>query len=223
MLNFNSTIFALIGQPTEQENLLENFNQVFQNCQFDGILIPFDISENGLTTFFHSIRHISNIKGAIINAPYQHHCAPYCDAITPISQHLQAVNIIYKKDGKLHGHFTEGESYLHDLEDKDVNLTGKSASIEGLSAIFSNAVAWSLLESGVELLILRDDISKADAVRRLRFQLMDAFPKQLIVADFHKNLRADIVVSAQNSVSLTNQTKTFASYLGLPALEMQLT
>ena len=57
--------------------------------------------------------------------------AKYMDELSPAAQIIGAVNTIVNDNGKLTGHITDGEGFVHNLRDHGIEIKGKKITVAG--------------------------------------------------------------------------------------------
>lgn len=96
---------------------------------------------------------MDNFCGANITIPYKRSIIPYLDERDELSQRLDAVNTIYRRNGKLLGTNTDVYGFKQSLNKYVDDIVGKDAIVFGTGGA-SRAVIFALDEIGIKRTIL---------------------------------------------------------------------
>ena len=72
-----------------------------------------------------------NMRGCNVTMPDKVEAAKYMDELSPAAQIIGAVNTIVNDNGKLIGHITDGEGFVHNLRDHGIEIKGKKITVAG--------------------------------------------------------------------------------------------
>lgn len=123
------------------------------------------IKADELADFIESIRK-GEIAGASITMPHKVNIIQYLDELTKEAELMGAVNTLYKKNGKVIGHNTDGFGCLNSLKENDVNVKGKKIVIMGAGGA-ARAIVFTLALNDVhEIVILNRTVGKAEELTR---------------------------------------------------------
>lgn len=187
-------VYVIVGHPISQVKSPGVFNKWFQNQRADAVMIPLDISQDGLSDFVEMFRRAENIHGAIVTIPYKAVVTRYIDRPSNQVSALGAANVIRRaNDKEIEGDMVDGKGFLYALSKNNVSVNGKHMLIIGCGGAGS-AVAWDALDSGVSRVSLLDiDHEKAN---NLLHRLVRYYPKQEIQLVSRAPAGFDIVLNA---------------------------
>lgn len=94
-----------------------------------------------------------DFSGINVTIPYKQAVIPYLDELSPLAQHLGAVNTIVRRDGKLIGHNTDYFGFVSMVERSGLNPKGKKCLILG-SGGASKPAAAALAEMGAQVVVI---------------------------------------------------------------------
>ena len=72
-----------------------------------------------------------NMRGCNVTMPDKVEAAKYMDELSPAAQIIGAINTIVNDNGKLTGHITDGEGFVHNLKDHGIDIKGKKITVAG--------------------------------------------------------------------------------------------
>lgn len=121
------------------------------------------IPKEDLEKFVEKLR-VGAVTGASITMPDKEAIIPFLDQLTREAELIQGVNTVYKKDGKVIGHNTDGIGCIRALEEAGISPAGKRVVLLGAGGA-ARAIAITLALREVEkLLILNRTVDKAEAL-----------------------------------------------------------
>lgn len=123
-------LLALIGSPVGHSGSPAMYNYSFQKLGLDYAYLAFDIQIEEVKDFIDSMR-LLKMKGGNVTMPCKTEAAKYMDELSPAAKIIGAINTIVNDNGKLIGHITDGEGFVNNLRDHDVEIKGKKITVAG--------------------------------------------------------------------------------------------
>ena len=117
-MNISGTteVFGCIAHPTDHVRAPQLFNQAFQEQGLDKIMVPVDITPEGLDAAINGLRNLPNFKGAAVTIPHKLELAKLCDELGEGAQIAGAVNAIsFTSDRRLIGDNFDGKGFVQGL------------------------------------------------------------------------------------------------------------
>ena len=109
-------LLALIGSPVGHSGSPAMYNYSFEKLGLDYAYVAFDIKEDKVKDAIAAMKTF-NMRGCNVTMPDKVEAAKYMDELSPAAQIIGAVNTIVNDNGKLTGHITDGEGFVHNLRD----------------------------------------------------------------------------------------------------------
>jgi shikimate dehydrogenase len=210
MIDANTKICCLIGNPVEHSPSPLIHNVGYQALGVNYIYVPFRVSD--IKQAIEGIRGLG-IRGASITIPHKTGAIKYMDKIDPLAEEIGAINTIVNDGGVLTGYNTDGEGALKALEEATA-LKGKEAVLIG-SGGAASAIAAGLKAKGVKLVVLNRTEEKArNLAKRVNASEFGSLDKLSEISS------ADILI---NATSVGMQPKTDQSIIPKDLLHNQLT
>jgi shikimate dehydrogenase len=156
MIDANTKICCLIGEPVEHSLSPLIHNAGYKELGINYIYVPFQVRD--IKQAIEGIRGLG-IRGASITIPYKTNAIKYTDQIDPLAEAIGAANTIVNDNGVLTSYNTDGDGALKALEEV-TTLKGKKAVLIG-SGGAASAIAVGLKSKGVKLVILNRTEDKA--------------------------------------------------------------
>lgn len=188
MIDANTVICCLIGDPVEHSLSSLIHNAGYQALGINYVYVPFRVKD--IKRAIEGIRGLG-IRGASITIPHKTSAIEYIDKVDPLAKEIGAVNTIINDDGVLTGYNTDCEGALKALAEV-LTLGGKRAVLIG-SGGGASAIAVGLKKNSVELVVLNRTEDKA---RKLA--------KQVNAEDFGSLERLPVVSSADILINATS-------------------
>ncbi len=158
-LNFNTTIYGLIGFPIENSLGHRIHNAVFEKNRSNAVYVKIPVRPEELSFFIHSAK-VLPFKGLSVTMPLKEVLIPFLDAMTPSAQAIGAVNTIAIENGKWIGHNTDGIGALNAIETK-LSVKDKHVLIIGAGGA-AKAIIYEALQRGAHVTIINRTGSKAE-------------------------------------------------------------
>ena len=110
-------IYGIIGNPITHTLSPTMHNAAFEAARVDGVYIPMPVAPEKLETVVHTLP-LSGVLGVNVTLPHKQTVLPLMDTLSDEARLICAVNTIVYKDGKRHGHNTDGAGFLRSLEEE---------------------------------------------------------------------------------------------------------
>lgn len=153
------------------------------------------IKSNCLEDFIDRLKQ-GDIYGCNITIPHKTSVIQYLDRITDTSQSIQAVNVIYRKNGQIIGDNTDVVGFKNSLIENNIETIGKKAVIVGAGGV-ARAAAFALSSENIQdLVILNRTGEKAEELAKWIKEKLKIKTKSGILNDIEKELQnADILIN----------------------------
>ncbi len=185
MINSNTLLYCVFGNPVKHSRSPAIHNVCFQNHHINAVYLAFEINEisKGVTAL-----KTLNIQGASITIPFKESIMDYLDWIDDDAIMIGAVNTVKNKDGKLLGYNTDHQAAIVPLKpfgikDKKVCLIGAGGAAQ--------AVAYGIHKEKGNLVIINRDIDRGERLA-LKYDA-DFIPMSEI--DKLGVIKADIIIN----------------------------
>lgn len=194
MVTGSTQLYIIVGHPISQVKSPEIFNEWFGEKGIDAVMIPLDITPDGLASFVKMFRASDNIHGVIVTIPYKSPITQYIDRPSPQVSALGAANVLRRTpEREIEGDMVDGKGFIRALWKKKISIKAKHLFIIGCGGAGS-AIAWAALEAGAaKVSLLNRNHEKA---KDLRGRLVPHFPGQDIEVVSVPPARFDIVLNA---------------------------
>jgi shikimate dehydrogenase len=123
-------LMVLIGSPVGHSGSPAMYNYSFARCGLDYAYLAVDIKEEQTKEAIDAMR-LFQMKGGNVTMPCKTAAAKCMDKLSPAAELIGAVNTIVNEDGKLVGHNTDGEGFVHNLKDHGIDVRGKKLVVAG--------------------------------------------------------------------------------------------
>lgn len=170
-------VYGLLGQPVAHTLSPAMHNAAFRALGLDSVYVAFPVDPEQFGTAISGLA-AAGVAGFNLTVPHKSAILPLLTDITPEARAVGAVNTVRCEDGKLHGTNTDGTGFLLSLEhDLGIHPGGKTVLLVGVGGA-GRAIAFSLLASDVERLIIANrTVERAQA---LALEFGKSFPKSRI-------------------------------------------
>jgi shikimate dehydrogenase len=139
----STRIVGLLGNPVAHSLSPQIHNHAFGSLGLPFVYIPLAVTAENLPGVVSALRAV-NALGANVTLPHKQQAARLCDALSPLSRKLGAVNTISFRDGKMFGTTTDPEGFLralarmgHDAHDGNIVIIGNG----GIARTLASALA----------------------------------------------------------------------------------
>ena len=154
-----------------------------------------------IVTIVQALHEDSRYQGGGVGVGFKEAIIPHLDDITQLAKAMGAVNIIRRVDGKLVGDNTDGEGYVHSLEnvlaEGGVSLTGAPIVMLGAGGS-GRAIAFALANKGARLTIL----NRTEAKARELADTMNRYFDELIAIGGGREMLATAILETKAIVSV---------------------
>jgi shikimate dehydrogenase len=162
MITGKTKIFGLIGDPIKHSLSPAMHNAAFKELGLDCVYLPFKVPKSMLADAMGGVRTLG-ISGLNVTHPHKEGVVNFLDELNPVAKMVGAVNTIKNLNGKLVGFNTDGEGAAQALINSTGKLQGKKVLVLGAGGA-ARAIAFSLIQNGVELSIANRTVSKGKAL-----------------------------------------------------------
>jgi shikimate dehydrogenase len=161
------TLAAVIGHPVEHSLSPTIYNAAFSFDKIDWVYVAVEVLKGDVKLLLDEMRALP-VGGLSVTMPHKETVANLLDRCTHQVKKLGVVNCVYRDEGTLVGHNTDGEGFLRSLkEETKEDVTGKTYLIIGAGGA-ARAVSLALGESGAkEVIVTNRDETKASSVASL--------------------------------------------------------
>lgn len=149
MIDADTSLFCLIGNPVTHSLSPTMHNQAFAAMDYNGVYLAFRVLDPG--SAIKGIKAL-NIKGVSVTVPHKIAVMEYLDDIEETAARIGAVNTIVHDKGKLIGHNTDWLGALEALRTR-TSIEGKSIALIGAGGA-ARAIGFGLKSAGGRLTIL---------------------------------------------------------------------
>ena len=123
-------LLALIGSPVGHSGSPAMYNYSFERLGLDYVYVAFDIKVEEVADAIAAMRTFK-MRGCNVTMPCKTEVVRYMDELSPAAQIIGAVNTIVNDNGRLTGHITDGEGFVHNLKDHGIDIKGKKITVAG--------------------------------------------------------------------------------------------
>lgn len=185
MIDSNTSLYCIFGNPVRHSKSPVIHNACFQEYQINAIYLAFEIDK--ISKGIAAMKTLS-IKGASVTIPFKESIMNHLDWIDEDALNIGAVNTIVNKDGKLLGYNTDFKAAIAPL--KPIGIKNKRVCIIGAGGA-AQAVAYGIHKEKGRLVIINRNKERGESLA-LKYQA-DFIPMD----DIHKkdDITADIVIN----------------------------
>lgn len=143
-------LLGVIGSPVSHSGSPAMFNYAFASLGIDCAYLAFDIPLEKTGEAIATMKTF-NMRGMNVTMPCKSAVVPYMDELSPAARIIGAVNTIVNEDGKLKGYITDGEGFVRNLAENDVDIKGKKLVILGAGGAATAIYVQAALEGAREI------------------------------------------------------------------------
>ncbi len=170
MINAQTKLYGVIGNPVRHSLSPIIHNRVFKRMGLNAVYVAFEV--NDLRGALKGIRDLG-IHGASVTIPFKTRIIPLLDQIEDVAREIQAVNTIKNEGGKLIGYNTDWCGAIEALEE-GINLENKRIILLGAGGA-ARAIAFGLKNKGCQVFIYNRSLNKSkDLARELGFNSLSS-------------------------------------------------
>lgn len=165
-LNFDTTVFAVLGDPIAQSLSPYMHNPAFVTSGMNAVFLPLLVKDIG-NFFRRMVRKESReveltFGGFSVTMPHKQSIMPFLDAIDPTAAVIGAVNTVKIENGKLTGFNTDAPGFITPLKAKFGDLNGSNVAVFGAGGA-ARAVVYALKQEKADVTVYARDGQKAKA------------------------------------------------------------
>jgi len=187
-------LFCLLGSPVEHSLSPAMHNEAFRLLGINARYLAFDLQKEDLPGALPVFRKMK-LQGCNLTMPLKETVIPLCDSISKEARLAHSVNtLVFRENGAIEGHSTDGKGFFRGLEAKGLVLKGKKLSLLGLGgagkAILSYGIGTELSE--IEVLVREESKGKyedfverceKESGRKISLKSLEKEPVALIILD----------------------------------------
>ena len=174
MLNENTAIYGLIGDPVDKSPGHRYHNEVFRKRNLNAVYVKMIVKPEELEEFIPLAKAIG-IRGLSVTIPLKEKIIPFIDEIDPSCKPIGAINTLLFKEGRIFGTNTDGHGALDAIEQRGL-VRGKKVVLLGAGGA-ARAIAFEAKQRGAEVVVLNRTVERAVALGYAAGGL-DEVPKQ---------------------------------------------
>lgn len=194
MITGSTELIAHIGYPTGAFKSPMIYNPWFAQRGIDAVVVPFGVKSEDFRASFHALRHLTNLRGALITMPHKVAVMDLVDELSPAAQVAGACNAVLRRpDGRLLGDQFDGEGFVRGVRRKGFEPRGRRVLITGTGGV-GCAIAASLAGAGVDEMVLHD--LQAASAQGLAARLRQHYPALQVTVGGNDPAGFDLIVNA---------------------------
>lgn len=160
MIDGNTKVVGLIGNPVEHSFSPLMHNAAFKELNLNYVYIPFKVEDNKLPNVISGADSL-NIQGLNVTIPHKINIMKYLDNLDPIAKLIGAINTIDFNEMK--GYNTDGIGALKAIEEV-TNIKNKKLVIAGAGGA-SRAISFQFANTNLEdIVIINRNLNKAQSL-----------------------------------------------------------
>ena len=156
LLNRQTAIYGLIGDPVHKSPGHLHHNGVFRKCCYNAVYVKMVVKPEELAEFIQLARELP-IRGLSVTIPLKEAILPFVDSFEPAA--IGAVNTLIFKEGKIFGTNTDGVGALDAIEKKGL-VRGKKVVLLGAGGA-ARGIAFEAKARSADVLILNRTVQRA--------------------------------------------------------------
>jgi shikimate dehydrogenase len=143
MIDANTSLFGLIGNPVAHSLSPAMHNQAFAASGYNGVYLAFRVTDPGAV--IKGVKAL-NFKGVSVTLPHKVAVMEYLDEVDETASRIGAVNTIVNNQGRLIGYNTDCPGALQALRTR-TTIQGKSVALIGAGGA-ARAIGFGLMAAG---------------------------------------------------------------------------
>ncbi len=175
-------LIGLLGYPVEHTASPAMHNAALKHLGLKYIYVPLSIPPENLLEAVKALK-VLGFQGFNVTIPHKKNIIKYLDEADYHARLVGGVNTVVRKDNAFLGYNTDGEGFIRSLEEKGVNLEGKTVFLIGAGGA-GWAIAFAIMKKKPRRLFILN--RNMDNVEALRIRLSMAFRKSTILTLPHK-------------------------------------
>ncbi|CAM3845914.1 shikimate dehydrogenase family protein [Roseateles saccharophilus] len=194
MITGTTELVAHIGFPTGTFKSPMIYNPWFEQRGIDAVVVPFGVKAEHFAATFRGLRHLTNLRGALITMPHKVAVMELVDELTPAARVAGACNAVLRRaDGSLLGDQFDGAGFVRGVQRKGFDPRGRRVLVSGAGGVGS-AIAASLAAAGAAAMQLHD--SREAAAQSLAERLRQHHPALQVAVGGNDPAGFDLIVNA---------------------------
>ena len=194
VIDGKTELFGCIAHPTAHVRAPSLFNPLFAAHDQNRVMVPMDITPDGLASSVAAFKQMPNFKGAAVTIPHKMTLAELCDELGEVAQITGAVNAVTVKDGKLCGDNFDGAGFVAGVKGEGMALAGRKIALIGAGGA-ARAIAYALsCEDITSLTVHNRTLAKAKALQDAIMSFLPQAP--LHVSDVVDYSDYDMIINA---------------------------
>ena len=149
MIDSNTSLFGLIGNPVAHSLSPVMHNQAFASLGYNAVYFAFKVTDPGSAV--KGIKAL-NLQGVSVTIPHKVAVMEYLDEVDEMAARIGAVNTIVNKQGRLIGYNTDCPGALEALRTR-TTIEGKSVALIGAGGA-ARAIGFGLVAAGGRVTVL---------------------------------------------------------------------
>ena len=161
MIDANTSLFGLIGNPVAHSLSPAMHNRAFAASGYNGVYLAFRVTDPAAA--IKGIRAL-NFKGVSVTLPHKVAVMEYLDEIDETAVQIGAVNTIVNNKGRLIGYNTDCAGALEALKTRS-SIKNKSVALIGAGGA-ARAIGFGLVAAGGQLTVLNRSRANGERLAR---------------------------------------------------------
>ena len=129
-INGETVLLGLMGSPVGHSGSPAMYNYSFQKLGINAAYLAFDIKKEEVKQAIDAMRAFK-MRGMNITMPDKRAVVSFMDELSPAAEIIGACNTIVNNAGKLTGYITDGEGFVRNLKEHDIDIKDKKIVILG--------------------------------------------------------------------------------------------
>lgn len=152
-------IVGLVGDPIVHARSPALFNRLFQDAQYDGVCLAFEVKATDFATFFAGIRTTRNVDALFVTTPHKASLLAMLDELSRTARTCGSVNVARRQsDGKWRGVMFDGLGCVLGLRAKGIDIAGSRVLLFGCGAA-GRAIGLAVAMAGARQITLVDKVA----------------------------------------------------------------
>jgi len=161
MLNSDTLLFAVFGDPVSHSLSPTMHNKAFSKAGYNGVYLAFRLKDIGRAI---SGMRALDIKGASITIPHKVSVMKFMDELDDAAEKIGAVNTVINRQGVLTGYNSDGLGAVKAICEK-ASIKGKDVIILGAGGA-ARAIGFNILSEGGRITIVNRTAAKGEGLAR---------------------------------------------------------
>jgi shikimate dehydrogenase len=156
-------VYGIVADPITHVKTPQAMNDLMRRRGVDGVMIPFHVRADNLSTWVEGLRRIENFGGMIVTVPHKTPMLHLCDEVTDRARKIGAVNTVRRDaTGRLVADMLDGEGFVAGLRRGGIEPLRQRVYLAGAGGA-ANAIAVALADAHVcRLTVFNRTSSKAE-------------------------------------------------------------